>query len=105
MQRYPVDSLKFDRSFVSGLGTNPGDTIIVEAIIGMAKTLGLATVAEGVETAEQRDELRVLGCTFGQGYLFADLWRLRTSRHWLTDATALARSIGRRATRQLAQAD
>ncbi len=71
LQRFPVDSLKIDRSFVTGLGTNPGDTIIVEAIIGMAKTLGLATVAEGVETAEQRDELRALGCTFGQGYLFA----------------------------------
>ncbi|MGZ4137993.1 MAG: EAL domain-containing protein, partial [Actinomycetota bacterium] len=71
LQRFPVDSLKIDRSFVSGLGTNPGDTIIVEAIIGMAKTLGLATVAEGVETIEQRDELRKMGCTFGQGYLFA----------------------------------
>ncbi len=71
LQRFPVDSLKIDRSFVTGLGTNPGDTIIVEAIIGLAKTLGLATVAEGVETAEQRDELRALGCTFGQGYLFA----------------------------------
>lgn len=71
LQRFPVDSLKIDRSFVSGLGTNPGDTIIVEAIIGMAKTLGLATVAEGVETVEQRDELRKMGCTFGQGYLFA----------------------------------
>ena len=71
LQRFPVDSLKIDRSFVTGLGINPGDTIIVEAIIGMAKTLGLATVAEGVETAEQRDELRALGCTIGQGYLFA----------------------------------
>jgi diguanylate cyclase (GGDEF)-like protein len=71
LQRFPVDSLKIDRSFVSGLGTNPGDTIVVEAIIGMARTLGLATVAEGVETREQRDELRALGCTFGQGYLFA----------------------------------
>ena len=94
LQRFPVDSLKIDRSFVSGLGTNPGDTIVVEAIIGMARTLGLATVAEGVETPEQRDELRALGCTFGQGYLFARPLAPR-NLETLVDGWDSARTIGR----------
>ena len=72
LQRFPVDVLKVDRSFVDGLGRDPEDSAIVAAIISLAHTLGLWVVAEGVETAEQLDELRRLGCDLAQGYFFAE---------------------------------
>ncbi|MFN8538081.1 MAG: EAL domain-containing protein [Thermomicrobiales bacterium] len=71
LKRFPVDVLKVDRSFVSGLGTSPEDTAIVGAMIGLGRTLGLAVTAEGVETADQVANLRALGCTSAQGYYFA----------------------------------
>jgi diguanylate cyclase (GGDEF)-like protein/PAS domain S-box-containing protein len=71
LRRFPVDQLKVDRSFVAGLGTDPGDSAIVAAIVTLAHTLGLTAVAEGVETAAQLAELRRLGCARAQGYLFA----------------------------------
>jgi diguanylate cyclase (GGDEF)-like protein len=70
LQRYPVDRLKIDRSFVAGLDVVEGATAIVETILAMAATLGLDVIAEGVETPQQRDRLRGLGCAFGQGFLF-----------------------------------
>jgi diguanylate cyclase (GGDEF)-like protein/PAS domain S-box-containing protein len=71
LKRFPVDVLKVDRAFVSGLGTNPEDTAIVGAMIGLGRTLGLAVTAEGVETADQVANLRALGCTSAQGFYFA----------------------------------
>lgn len=71
LKRFPVDVVKIDRSFVAGLGTDAEDTAIVGAVVGLAHALGLATTAEGVETAAQRDDLRRLGCTYAQGYLYA----------------------------------
>lgn len=71
LQRYPVDVLKIDRSFVSGLGHQDGDEAIVEAIISLAQALDLATTAEGVETEAQLDILRRLGCAYIQGFWFA----------------------------------
>jgi diguanylate cyclase (GGDEF)-like protein/PAS domain S-box-containing protein len=67
----PVDTLKIDKSFVDNLGRRPSDTAIVAAIIGMARSLDIATVAEGIETADQARRLRELGCDRGQGYHFA----------------------------------
>jgi EAL domain-containing protein (putative c-di-GMP-specific phosphodiesterase class I) len=67
----PVDTLKIDKSFIDQLGNRPGDTALVAAIIGMARSLGIATVAEGIETADQVRRLRALGCDRGQGYHFA----------------------------------
>jgi EAL domain-containing protein (putative c-di-GMP-specific phosphodiesterase class I) len=58
-------------AFVDELGTDAEGTAIVEAIVTMARSLGLGVVAEGVETVEQAARLRVLGCQFGQGYHFA----------------------------------
>ncbi len=71
LKRFPVDTLKIDRALVEGLEPGGDDTAIVEAIIGLAHALGLAVVAEGVETAAQARAVWALGATFGQGYHFA----------------------------------
>jgi EAL domain-containing protein (putative c-di-GMP-specific phosphodiesterase class I) len=71
LKRFPVEALKVDRSFVDGLGREPGDTAIVTAVITLAHALGLRAVAEGVETEVQVRELRALGCDMAQGYLFS----------------------------------
>ncbi|MDQ3547253.1 MAG: EAL domain-containing protein [Chloroflexota bacterium] len=71
LQRFPVDVLKIDHSFVAGLGQSEGDTIIVTAIISMAHALGIRVVAEGVETQVQMEHLKQLGCDWAQGYYFA----------------------------------
>ncbi|MBV8160708.1 MAG: EAL domain-containing protein [Acidimicrobiia bacterium] len=70
LRRFPVDVLKIDHSFVAGLGRNPEDAAIVRAVLALARTLDLAVVAEGVERAEQLQELRALGCERAQGNLF-----------------------------------
>jgi diguanylate cyclase (GGDEF)-like protein len=70
-QRLPIDVLKIDRSFVSGLGEDRHAWAIVRAIVGMAEALDIAVVAEGVETAAQASMAHDLGCGFAQGYYFA----------------------------------
>ncbi|SRR5581483_10409593 len=70
LRRFPVDILKIDHSFVSGLGRNPEDAAIVRAVLALARTLDLTVVAEGVERPEQLHELRALGCERAQGHLF-----------------------------------
>jgi diguanylate cyclase (GGDEF)-like protein/PAS domain S-box-containing protein len=71
LKRFQVDSLKVDRSFVDGLGRDPEDTAIVTAVVALAHALGLSTVAEGVESHEQLEQVQSLGCDFVQGYYFA----------------------------------
>ena len=66
----PVAAVKIDRSFVGQLGTSPGDTAIVAAIVSLARALGIDAIAEGVENEEQAAQLRELGCPLAQGYLF-----------------------------------
>ena len=70
LRRYPLDILKIDRSFVAGLVDNPEDAAIVDAVVRLGHSLGLLTVAEGVETAEQLALLHNLRCDMGQGYLW-----------------------------------
>ncbi len=67
----PVDVLKIDRSFVSGLGTSNSALVLVRAVVQLAASLGLTTVAEGVETAEQAEILRSLGTNRAQGYYYS----------------------------------
>jgi EAL domain-containing protein (putative c-di-GMP-specific phosphodiesterase class I) len=71
LQRFPIDALKIDRSFVMHLGAGKGDRAIVRAIAAMAGALGIEVVAEGVESAEQAAEAQALGCGRAQGYYFA----------------------------------
>ncbi|WP_432519930.1 putative bifunctional diguanylate cyclase/phosphodiesterase [Kineococcus sp. SYSU DK006] len=71
LQRFPVDELKIDRSFVTGLGASDGDTAIVRACVQLAQALGVRTVAEGVESEQQREALAGMGCDVVQGYLFS----------------------------------
>lgn len=71
LKRLPIETLKIDRSFVSGVPHKADDVAITTAIVAMARSLGLEVVAEGVETAAQRDFLHHIGCRKMQGYLFS----------------------------------
>jgi len=71
LKRFPVDILKIDRSFVKGLGEDRDDYKFVNSIIRLAETLGLGVIAEGVETEQQAEILRALGCESVQGFLYA----------------------------------
>jgi diguanylate cyclase (GGDEF)-like protein len=70
LKRFPVDTLKIDRSFVKGLSHEGGDSAIVRAVVTVAKSLNMDVTAEGIETEQQRLELKALGCDLGQGFLF-----------------------------------
>jgi diguanylate cyclase (GGDEF)-like protein len=71
LQRFPFDKIKIDRCFVSDIAEPEGSSCIVQAVVNIAAARHMTTVAEGVETEQQRDLLRALGCTEMQGYLFS----------------------------------
>ncbi len=71
LKRFPITTVKIDRTFVAGLGTDRSDTEIVRAVVSLGDALGLEVVAEGIETPAQLDALRDLGCRTGQGFLLA----------------------------------
>jgi len=87
LQQFPVDTIKIDRSFVAEMGKGEVPPVIVRSIVTMAQDLGKWVVAEGIETQQQADELKKMGCDYGQGYLFG---RAKTAeetlefiaRHW-----------------------
>lgn len=71
LKRFPVDTLKIDKAFVDGLGSDAEDTAIVEAVISLSRALGLKVIAEGIESEPAVRRLQQLGCTLGQGYYFS----------------------------------
>jgi EAL domain-containing protein (putative c-di-GMP-specific phosphodiesterase class I) len=89
LQRLPIDVLKIDRSFVSGMMVDPDSVAIVRAVLSLADALGMSTTAEGIETVELATTLATLGCASGQGFYFArpleaeaalDYWKSRKRR-------------------------
>ncbi|MEB3281832.1 MAG: EAL domain-containing protein [Lyngbya sp.] len=71
LHKFPINTLKIDRSFITRMNLDPENTAIVQAIITLAHTLGMDVIAEGVETSEHLKRLQALGCEYGQGYLFS----------------------------------
>jgi EAL domain-containing protein (putative c-di-GMP-specific phosphodiesterase class I) len=82
LRSFPFNKIKIDRSFINGMSEEDDSLAIVRAVSGLAKNLGMITTAEGVETERQMQQVRALGCTEMQGYLFSppvkaqDLWRI-----------------------------
>jgi EAL domain-containing protein (putative c-di-GMP-specific phosphodiesterase class I) len=71
LQRLPIDVLKIDRSFVSGMLGDRDSVAIIRAVLSLAAALGMGTTAEGIESEELARALTELGCTHGQGFFFA----------------------------------
>jgi EAL domain-containing protein (putative c-di-GMP-specific phosphodiesterase class I) len=71
LRRFPIDVLKIDRSFINGVGQSAQETALTTAIIALAETLGLETVAEGIERTDQLEDLKRMNCLLGQGFLFS----------------------------------
>ena len=71
LHRFPINTLKIDKSFVINMGVNDENYEIIRAIVTLAHSLGLDVVAEGIETEKQLAKLRDLGCEYGQGFLFS----------------------------------
>jgi EAL domain-containing protein (putative c-di-GMP-specific phosphodiesterase class I) len=90
LRRFPIDMLKIAREFVDGLGRDAHDDVITRAIVELAGTLGLLTVAEGIETHDQQTIVTALGCDIGQGYLFSKPVDAETAFEVLTAPAALA---------------
>ena len=85
LHRFPIDLLKVDRSFVSAMEENTENGEIVRTVIALAKALNLKVVAEGIESIHQYHQLRVLGCEYGQGYLFSKPQRVADIERMLED--------------------
>jgi EAL domain-containing protein (putative c-di-GMP-specific phosphodiesterase class I) len=71
LKRFPFDKIKIDRSFITDITEADGSSVIVQAVVNIAASCNMATVAEGVETQQQKEFLRALGCNQMQGFLFS----------------------------------
>jgi diguanylate cyclase (GGDEF)-like protein len=91
LKHLPIDALKIDRAFVRDMATDSNDAAIVTAIVSMARSLGLRTVAEGVETADQLDRLTTLGCDAAQGFYLDRPMSARAARVKLEQLTVAKR--------------
>ena len=93
LRRFPIDVLKVDKSFVDGLGLEGEATALVRAILEMARSMNMTTVAEGIEVGHQLDELAALGCDLGQGFLLSRPLTPDRLAELLADPTALTREL------------
>ena len=91
LRRLPIDVLKIDRSFVAVLGQNSADTAIVNAVLGLARSLGMRTVAEGVERPDQATMVTDIGCEFAQGFLWSQPLPPAAFAHWLEERVGAGR--------------
>src|SRR6059058_57670 len=87
LHRFPIDQLKVDRSFVSAMEENTENGEIVRTVIALAKALRLKVVAEGIESIHQFHQLKILGCEYGQGYLFSKPLPVQEIQRILHDGT------------------
>jgi EAL domain-containing protein (putative c-di-GMP-specific phosphodiesterase class I) len=85
LRRFPIDTLKIDRSFVTQMAEDEENAEIVRTIIGLAQNLGMDVVAEGVETPEQIETLKSLGCEYGQGYFFSKPLDFQRAEQFICD--------------------
>jgi diguanylate cyclase (GGDEF)-like protein len=92
LQRFPLDKLKIDRSFVIALGNSANGGVIIQAIVALGRALGLSVLVEGVETEQQRVLLRLAGCDEMQGFLFARPAPAKTIDRLLEQAKRSARA-------------
>jgi EAL domain-containing protein (putative c-di-GMP-specific phosphodiesterase class I) len=83
LQQLPMDALKIDRLFVQRMGQREDNLAIVQTVIGLAKRLALAAVAEGVETRQQLERLKELGCDRAQGFFISEAVAPDTARELL----------------------
>lgn len=85
LMKLPISTLKIDRSFISPIKSNGGNTEIVRTIVMLARNLGMKVIAEGVETQAQLDELKKLNCEGAQGYFFAAPMSFEKVRYFLNE--------------------
>jgi len=103
LHRFPVNTLKIDRSFISDLGAQREQPAIVESIIGLARSVGANVIAEGVETRGQLRRLRHMGCGYAQGFLFSEALAPGAAEMLIARGPVLsAHLIGTPSTRRLA---
>jgi EAL domain-containing protein (putative c-di-GMP-specific phosphodiesterase class I) len=88
VERLPLDIIKIDKAFVDGVGDSGDDGHLASVIVSLGDRLDLETVAEGIEVAEQGDELRRMGCQFGQGYHLARPQTLSAIRRLIAEGAA-----------------
>lgn len=88
LYRFPISSLKIDRSFVAQMNTSPSHETIVHTIINLGRQLGFRAIAEGIETPQQVSTLKRLSCDYGQGYWFGKPQTAADLEAWLTESTA-----------------
>nr|WP_235033077.1 aminotransferase class I/II-fold pyridoxal phosphate-dependent enzyme [Streptomyces sp. WAC05374] len=102
LREFPIDVLKVDKSFIDDIVTDGQQVALVEGIVRIADVLGLQVIAEGIENAGQRDLLGAMGCSFGQGFLFARPMTADESRRFLSVSAGsrAASLVGRRGERR-----
>jgi EAL domain-containing protein (putative c-di-GMP-specific phosphodiesterase class I) len=90
LQRFPIDRLKIDQSFVRNIESTPANESIARAIVALAESLALETVAEGIENPSELAVLKHLRCPEGQGYLFAKPLSAEDVADWITSGAPVA---------------
>ena len=92
VRRFPLTSLKVDQTFVAGMCDHSEDRAVVEVVVGLARALGLVVIAEGVETVQQHDMLRPMGCDHAQGYLMSPPMEATLAVRWILDHVGVAQA-------------